>query len=98
MDIAEKHIADAIVAIRRACKRPDAESIFKFISTKNARSVTMSDILDALIKLRKKCKIENKHIKKGLDSFFLVGDQSHIDSSSNQDVDPSEPSNDQRKN
>ena len=36
--------------------------------------------------------------KKGLDYFFLVGDQSYIDNSCNQDTDQPEPSKDQRKN
>ena len=98
MDIVEQHILDAIVAIRRASKRPDAESIFKFVSTNNASNFTMSDIVDALDKLKQKGKIENKQTKKGLDSFFLVGDQSYIDNSCNQVTDQSEPSNDQRKN
>ena len=58
----------------------------------------MSDIVDALDKLKQKGKIENKQTKKGLDSFFLVGDQSFIENSCNQDTDQSEPSKDQRKN
>ena len=58
----------------------------------------MSDIVDALDKLKQKGKIENKQTKKGLDSFFLVGDQSYIDHSSNQDTDQCEPLKDQRKN
>ena len=52
MDIVEQHIVDAILAIRRASKRPDAESIFKFIATNNASNVTMSDIVDVLDKLK----------------------------------------------
>ena len=54
----------------------------------------MSDIVDALYKLNQEGKIENKQTKKGLDSFFLVGDQSYIDNSCNQE----EPSKNQRKN
>ena len=98
MDIVKQHIVNAIVTIRRASKRPDAESIFKFISTNNASNFTMSDIVDALDKLKQNGKIENKQTKKGLDSFFLVGDQSYIDNSCNQHTDQSEPSKDQRKN
>ena len=52
MDIVEQHIVDAIVAIRRASKRPDAESIFKFITTNNASNFTMFDIVDVLDKLK----------------------------------------------
>ena len=36
--------------------------------------------------LKQKGKIENKQMKKGLDSFFLVGDHSYIDSSNNQNT------------
>ena len=39
----------------------------------------------------------SKQTKKGLDSFFLVGDQSYIDSSNNQDTTQSDPLKDQRK-
>ena len=58
-------------SIPRCSKRPDAESIFKFISANSASNFTMSDIVDALDKLKQKDKIENKQTKKGLDSFFL---------------------------
>ena len=98
MDIEKQHIIDAIVAIRRASKRPDAECIFKFTSANNASNFTISDTVDALDKLKQKGKIENKQTKKGLDSIFLVGDQSYIDHSSNQDTDQCEPLKDQRKN
>ena len=47
----------------------------------------MSDIVDALDKLKQKGKIENKQTKKELGSFFLVGDQSYIENSCNQDTD-----------
>ena len=59
MDIVKQHIVNAIVTIRRASKRPDAESIFKFISTNNASNFTMIDVVDALDKLKQKGKIEN---------------------------------------
>ena len=98
MDIEKQHIIDAIVAIRRASKRPDAECIFKFTSANNASNFTISDTVDALDKLKQKGKIENKQTKKGLDSIFLVGDQSYIDHSSNQDTDQCESLKDQRKN
>ena len=35
MDIAEQHIADAIVESQRVSQRPNADSAFKFISTNN---------------------------------------------------------------
>ena len=93
MDIVEQHI-DAIVAIRRASKRPDVESSFKFISTNSASNFTMSDIVDALDKLKQKGKIENKQTKK---AWTHVGDQSYIDNSCHHDTDQSEPSKDQMK-
>ena len=43
----------------------------------------MSDIADALDKLKQKGKIENKQTKKILDSFFLAEDQSYTDISNN---------------
>ena len=97
MDIVEQHIVDAIVAIRRVSKRPDTESIFKFISTNHASYFTMFDIEDTLDELKQKGKIENKQTKKGLDSFFLVGDHSYIDSSNNQNIAQSESLKDQGK-
>ena len=57
----------------------------------------MSDIEDALDELKQKGKIENKQTKKYLDSFFLVGDYSYIDSSNNQNIAQSEPLKDQGK-
>ena len=87
MDIVEQHIVDVIAAIQRASKRPDAVSILKFISTNKASNFTMSDIVNALDKLKQKGKIENKQTKKELGSFFLVGDQSYIENSCNQDTD-----------
>ena len=71
MDTAEQHIVDVIVAIRRSSKGPETESILKFSSTNNASNFTMSDIVDALDKLKQKSKIENKQTKTGLDSIFL---------------------------
>ena len=74
IDIVEQHIVDAIVAIWRVSKAPDAESIFKFISTNNTSKCRMPDTEDALDEPKHKGKIESKQIGKGLDSFFLVGD------------------------
>ena len=36
MDIAEQHIADAIVESQRVSQRPNADSAIKFISTNNS--------------------------------------------------------------
>ena len=54
----------------RANKRPDAESIFKFISTNNASNFTMTDIEDVLDKLKQKSKIVNKQTKKRFELIF----------------------------
>ena len=89
MDIIEQYIADALVTIRRFSESPDAESIFQYISTKNARSFTMSDIGEALDEL-KKSSVENKQTRKGFNSFFLVRDQSNVDSDRNRETPHSE--------
>ena len=39
MDVVEQHFVNAILAIRRASKRPDVETICKFISTNKASNV-----------------------------------------------------------
>ena len=77
MDMVEQNIVDAVVAIRRASKRPDVESIFKYVSTNNDSNFTMSDIVDASDKLKQKGKIENKQTKKVWTHFFLQ-EISHI--------------------
>ena len=92
MDIVEQYIVDAIVAIRRVSEIPDAESIFKLTSTNNASNFTMSDTEDVLDELKHKGKIEKK-----LDSFFLVGDKSNVDSRNDQDTAHSELLKDQGK-
>ena len=50
----------------------------------------MPDTEDALDEPKHKGKIESKQIGKGLDSFFLVGDQSDVDTSNDQDTAHSE--------
>ena len=72
IDLIEQHIVDAIVAIRKFSKRPDEESIFKYISISNAR-----------IKwIKEQGKLGNKQTRKSLDFLFLVGDQPNLDSNS----------------
>ena len=70
MNIVEQNIVNPIAAIRRVSKRPDEESIFKFISTNNASNFTMSDSEDALDILEHKGKIKNKKIKQVWTNFF----------------------------
>ena len=46
-----------------------------YISNKDANNYTISDTGKALDDLKSKGKIENKPMKKGMDSFFVVSDQ-----------------------
>ena len=46
-----------------------------YISNKDANNYTISDIGKALDDLKSKGKIENKPMKKDMDSFFVVSDQ-----------------------
>ena len=64
MDDIEEHIINAIKDIRSNSKRPDVESIFKYISSKNASNYTVSDIGKVLDDLKSKGKVENKPTKK----------------------------------
>ena len=75
MDNIEEHIINAIKDMRSIRKRRDIESIFKYISNKNASSYTIFDIGKVLDDLNSKGKVENKPPKKGTDSFFVVSDQ-----------------------
>ena len=75
MDNIEEHIVNAIKDIRRIRKRPDIESIFIYISNKNASNCTIFDIGKVLDDLNSKDKVENKPPKKGIDSPFVVSDQ-----------------------
>ena len=69
------NIINAIKDIRSNSKRSNVESIFKYISNKDANNYTISDIGKALDDLKSKGKSENKPMKKGMDSFFVVSDQ-----------------------
>ena len=62
MDVIEKHIIGAIKDIRSNSKRSDVESIFKYISSKNASNYTVSDIGKVLDDLKSKGKVENKYV------------------------------------
>ena len=55
MNDIEEHIINAIKDIRS--KRPDVESIFKYISSKNASNYTVSDIGKILDNLKSKSKV-----------------------------------------
>ena len=56
----------------RYSKRPDAESIFKHLSSTGATSITIEVVEDSIRILITKFKIVNRKTKQGLDSFFIV--------------------------
>ena len=58
----------------------------------------MSHFEEALYELMNKGKVENKKIRKGLDSFFQVADQSNVGSNSKQETAPSKSLKVQEKN
>ena len=45
MDVFEEQVLDAISKIRKRNKRPDAETIFKHISSNSASNICMNDVL-----------------------------------------------------
>ena len=70
MDILEKDILDSISIIRKKYKRPDAESIFKHLSSICATNITIEVVEESIRLLIAKSKVINRKIKQGLDSFF----------------------------
>ena len=72
MDILEKDILDSISIIRKKCKRPDAESIFKHLSSIGATNITMEIVEESIKLLIAKSKVINRETKQGLDSFFIA--------------------------
>ena len=79
MDDIKEHIINAIKDIRSNSKRPDVESIFKYISSKNASNYTVFDIGKVLDDLKSEGKVENKPTKKGMDSLFVASDQLYVE-------------------
>ena len=72
MDILEKDILDSISIIREKSKRPDAESIFKHLSSTGATNITMEVVQESIRLLIAKSKVVNRKTKQGLDSFFIA--------------------------
>ena len=72
MDILEDDILDSISIIREKSKRPDAESIFKHLSSTGATNITMEVVEESIRLLIAKSKVVNRKTKQGLDSFFIV--------------------------
>ena len=79
MDDIKEHIINAIKDIRSNSKWPDVESIFKYISSKNASNYTVFDIGKVLDDLKSEGKVENKPTKKGMDSLFVASDQLYVE-------------------
>ena len=75
MDFLEKDILDYILQIRGKSKRPDAESIFKHLRSNSATNLTMEVVEESIKILIAKSKVINKKTKQGLDSFFIIDDQ-----------------------
>ena len=75
MDILEKDILGSISIIREKSKRPDAESIFKHLSSTGATNVTIEVVQDSIRLLITKSKIANRKTNQGFDSFFIADSQ-----------------------
>ena len=76
MDILEKDILYSISIIRKKCKRSDAESIFKHLSSIGVTNITMEVVEDSI---RLKSKVINRKRKQGLDSFFIADCQLELE-------------------
>ena len=72
MDILEKDILDSISIIREKSKRPDAESIFKHLSSTGATNITMEVVEESIRLLIAKSKVLNRKTKQRSDSFFIT--------------------------
>ena len=72
MVMLEKDILDSISIIREKSKRPDAESIFKHLSSAGATNITMEVVEESIRLLIAKSKVVNRKTKQGLDSFFIT--------------------------
>ena len=44
IDSFERQITESIYTIRKNCKRPDIDSIFKIISSNSANNITIRDV------------------------------------------------------
>ena len=70
MDILEKDILDSISIIRKKYKRPDAESIFKHLSSICVTNITIEVVEESIRLLIAKFKVINRKIKQDLNFFF----------------------------
>ena len=75
MDMLEKNILDYISIIREKSKRPDAESIFRHLSSTVATNVSIDVVEEGIISLIRKSKVVNRKTKQALTSFFIANCQ-----------------------
>ena len=78
MDVFEEQVLDAISKIRKRNKRPDAETIFKHISSNSASNICMNDIKETLQELIDISKIEKRKTNHGLDSHFIINSEAEL--------------------
>ena len=72
MVILEKDILDFISTIREKSKKPDAESIFKHLSSTGDTNITMEVVEESIGLLIAKSKVVNRKRNQVLDSFFIT--------------------------
>ena len=72
MEILEEDILDSISIIRKKCKIPDAESIYKHLSSVGATNITMEVVEDSIRLLIAKSKVINRKTKQGFNYFFIA--------------------------
>ena len=78
MDVFEEQVLDAISKIRKRNKRPDAETIFKHISSNSASNICMNDIKEKLQELIDISKIEKCKTNHGLNSHFIINSEAEL--------------------
>ena len=88
--ILKEHILNAITEIRIKKKRPDNNSIFKYVNKKFEVNSNIEDVYAIILSLLEKNEIKNKPTKQGLPSYFVVNNEII----SNEDETEDENSND----
>ena len=73
MDSFERQIIESIYTIRKDCKRPDIESIYRIISSKPANNIMIREVEEKINLLFSDKKIKN-HQTKREDSLFALDD------------------------
>ena len=73
MDSFERQIIESIYTIRKDCKRPDIESIYRIFSSKPANNIMIREVEEKINLLFSDKKIKN-HQTKREDSLFALDD------------------------